>query len=222
MDFSGPEPADFANVESLNHAFLLQLRGASRGQHLRQEFSPSVQSMVRGLTDLQIERLSATPFLLLSLRECDAGYWRDLCGDDRNAGLFVAVDRDIESGYLSAAALAFLWQLALRNPYAARLVSGATLSWCEQLADGTLLQLLQRTTGRRDLLQPRLAGNTAFWNKLLGPGLSSEQEVRKAAHLAALQAVLTGDPATQYRPLRAAACRSSAPSRQVAGRTRRR
>jgi len=222
MDFSGPEPADFANVESLNHAFLLQLRGVSLGQQLRQELPQSVQIMVRGLTDLQIERLSATPFLLLSLRESDAGYWRDLCSDDRNAGLFVAVDQDTESGHLSAAALAFLWQLALRNPYAARLVSGASLSWCEQLADGTLLRLLQLTTGRRDLLQPRLAGNTEFWNKLLGPGLSSEQEVRRAAHLAALQVVLTGDPAIQYQPLRAAACRSLAPSRQVADRNRRR
>ena len=35
MDFSGPEPADFANVAALNRAFLLRLRSPSAGRDLR-------------------------------------------------------------------------------------------------------------------------------------------------------------------------------------------
>jgi len=222
MDFSGPEPADFANVESLNHAFLRFVRRSSCGRYQRQQLPQKIQRLVEGLTDLQIERLSAAPFLLLSLRERDELYWQALLNDEPNGDLLVAVDSDPESRQLAAAGLAFLWALAKRNPYATRLVSGATLNWCELLTDYTMLQLLQQTIGRRDLLQPRFPGNEQFWNKLLGPGLSSEQDVRGAAHLTALQSVLTEDPATRYRATRAAACSTVVPSLRIADRNDRR
>jgi hypothetical protein len=172
--------------------------------------------LIKGLTDLQLERLSAVPFLLLSLRERDEDYWRVISSDNSNFDLFGKGDPDSERGLLCAAGLAFIWTLAGRNPYAARLVSGATLGWCERLVDSTLLTLLQRTAGRHDLLQPRLAGNEDFWNKLLGPGLSSEREVRRAAHLAALQSTLTEDPAANYRAIKAAACSTLVPTHSVA------
>ncbi len=218
MDFSGPEPADFANVESLNYAFLRCVRRASCGRHQRQQLPQKIQRLVEGLTDLQIERLAAAPFLLLSLRERDEHYWQALLDDEPNSDLLVAVDSDTETQQLAAAGLAFLWALAKRNPYATRLVSGATLNWCEQLADYTMLQLLQQTHGRRDLLQPRFPGNEQFWSKLLGPGLSSERDVRIAAHLTALQSVLTEDPTTRYRATRAAACSTVVPSLRIADR----
>jgi len=222
MDFSGPEAVDFANVQSLNHAFLKCLRRLSCGRHLRQQLAPKIQRLVEGLTDFQIERLASAPFLLLSLRERDDDYWQVLFDDDANGDLLIAVDSGTETGQLAAAGLAFLWALAKRNPYATRLVSGATLNWCEQLAERTMLQLLQKSAGRRDLLQPRFAGNKQFWSKLLGPGLSSERDVRIAAHLAALQTVLTEDPTRRYRAIRAAACSTVVPSLRVADRTDRR
>ena len=222
MDFSGPEPADFANVESLNHAFLRCMRRASCGRHQRQQLPQKIQPLVEGLTDLHIERLSSAPFLLLSLRERDEHYWQALLNDEPNNDLLVAVDSNTESRQLAAAGLAFLWALAKRNPYAARLVSGATLNWCELLTDYTMLQLLQQAIGRRDLLQPRFPGNEKFWSKLLGPGLSSERDVRIAAHLAALQSVLTEDPASRYQAIRAAACSTAVPSLQIADRNDRR
>jgi len=221
MDFTGPEPADLANVNSLNHAFLVQLRAPSCGRPWRQQLSAAVQLMIKGLTDLHIGRLAAAPFLLFSLRERDADYWRVLSTDDSNLDLFGAIDKDADHDQLTIAGLAFLWALAGRNPYAARLVSGATLSWCEQMSDCTLLRLLQLTASRGDLLLPRLAGDEGIWKKLLGPGLSSEREVRKAAHLTALQSMLTEDPAAHYRPLRAAACSTWAPALRVAERKRR-
>jgi hypothetical protein len=218
MDFSGPQPADFDNIKSLNRAFLRRLRKTDRGQRLRQTLAPTLRVMIKGLTDLQLERLSATPFLLLSLRERDDDYWRVLNDIDAQDDLFLEANTDAEANQLTAAALAFLWQLSRRNPYATRLVSGATLNWCEQLSDHTLLPLLQRTSGCIELLQPRMAENEEFWGKLLGPGLSSELNVRRAAQLTALQSMLTEDPARHYRPTRAAACNASMPSLRVAER----
>jgi hypothetical protein len=118
--------------------------------------------------------------------------------------------------HLAAATLGFLWQLAQHNPYAVRLVSGATITWCERLADCTLLRLLQRTAGRSDLLRPRNSGNLEFWRKLLGPGLSSEPGIRTAAHLSALQSMLTINRVAQYRDVRAAACKTRLPALRVA------
>ena len=222
MDFSGPQATDFANVQSLNHAFLKCLRRPSCGRHLRQQLPQKIQRLVEGLTDFQVERLASAPFLLLSLRERDEDYWQALFDDEPGRDLLVAVDPGTETVQLAIAALAFLWALAKRNPYATRLLSGATLNWCEQLAERTLLQLLQQSAGRRDLLQPRFAGNLHFWNKLLGPGLNSERDVRVAAHLAALQSVLTEAPTTRYRALRAAACSTVVPSLRIAERNDRR
>jgi hypothetical protein len=221
MDFRGPEAADFANVNSLNRAFLGLLRETAAGRRIRQQLPDSVREMIRGLTDLQINRLSAVPFLLLSLRERDDRYWQVLTSDEADGDLFTSVCHETDTSQLGTAAVAFLWQLSTRNPYAARLLSGGTLVWCDQLANCTLLRLLQRTINSPDLLQPRLPNKVDFWKKLLGPGLSSEQNVRNAAHMAALQTMLTEDPARQYRPLRAAACDSIAPSRKVADKRRR-
>ena len=216
MDYRGPEAADFANVKSFNRAFLLLLRNTATGRRARQQLPAPIQEIIRGLTDLHIGRLASVPFLLLSLHERDDKYWRAFVSDEMKPDLLASSPDNTDAAQLGVAGVAFLWQLARRNPYAARLVSGATLGWCEQLADCTLLRLLQRTSSHLDLLQPRLADNIDFWKKLLGPGLSSEQDVRTAAHVAALQTILTENPAAQYRPLRAAACSFVAPSLQVA------
>jgi hypothetical protein len=185
MDFFGPEPTDFANVTALNRAFLMRLRDPLPGERLRLCLPLRLQSSVRRLSNLQIERLSALPYLLLSVRERDQPCWR-------------------------------LWQLARRNPYAVRLISAASLNWCEQLADYTLLTLLQRAAIRNDLLQPRLANNEDFWSRLLGPGLSPNPQVRRAAHVASLQVMLTEDPAVQYRSMKTAACSNPVPTLRVA------
>ena len=216
MDFSGPQKAEFKNVRSLNEAFLSSLRTQSEATGLRQAFSPKLRPMVEGLTDLQARRLSEAPFLLLSLREQDDDYWSALFADDPNGDLFSVASSDGRDRYLAAAALGFLWQLAQQNPYAVRLISGATMKWCDRLANCTLLRLLERTADRTDLLRPRLSDNFEFWRKLLGPGLSSEPGIRKAAHLSALQSMLTIDRAARYRDVRAAACRTRSPALRVA------
>ena len=216
MDFSGPKPSDFHNVRSLNYEFLACLRSSPTGTDLRQQMATELPAIISSLTDLHVERLSTTPFLLFSLREHDPDYWSFLSADAPQNDLLAPAKPPDELGRLAAACIGFLWQLAQRNPYAVRLVSGATLSWCEQLADRTLFRVMQRMAGQPDLLCPRRAADAGFWLKLLGPGLSSDEDVRIAAQLSALQSILTEDSAARYRALPAAACSSMAPTLLVA------
>ena len=216
MHFSGPDPADFANVRRLNHAFLERLRHPTQGGGLRKRLSSATGALAARLSGLEIERLAETPFLLLSLRERDEDFWRVLMAVDLNLELFECDTANANTDQLGAAALSFLWQLAQRNPYAARLVSGATLAWCERLSECTLLDLLQRTANIDNWIEPRLAGNEVLWVKLLGQGRSADKAVRRAAQLTALQVVLTSDPVAGYESLRAAACSVAVPSLNVA------
>ncbi len=215
MDFTGPEPTDLADVQSLNIAFLEYLRAAGDGPLLL-ALPASLRPAVIALTDRQVKRLAAVPFLLLTLRESDTSYWTRLLDDRPIRDLFdsapVVVD---ELGRITAAALGFLWQLSRRNPYSTRLVCGGSLDWCEQLAGCTLLRLLQRAVDHQDLIGPRLADSSEFWHRLLGAGLSSEREVRRAAHVCALQTVLTSRELTGGSQLRAAACYSAVPTLAV-------
>jgi hypothetical protein len=217
MDYSGPEPADFQNVRSLNRAFLCLVRDSTLGRRTRAQLPPQHRPAIRALTDLQIGRLSKTPFLLLSVREHDDDFWRRLMRADAGRSLFANEPPAREELRILSAALAFLWQLARRNPYAARLVCGGSLRWCRQLADCTLLKLLGDGGDCRELLTPRFADDESMWAKLLGPGLGSEREIRKAAQLSVLQSMLTRVPAAQYSNARSAACRSAVPSLQIAG-----
>lgn len=214
MDFFGPEPADFANVTALNRAFLMRLRDPLPGERLRLRLPSRSQSSIRRLSNPQVERLSALPFLLLSVRERDQACWHAFADNDPNRDLLLPDDEGADE--IVTATLSFLWQLARRNPYAVRLVSGASLSWCEQLADYTLLTLLQRAAIRNDLLRPRLANNEDLWLRLLGPGVSADSQVRRAAHVASLQVMLTDDPAVQYRSMNTAACSNPVPALRVA------
>ena len=116
--------------------------------------------------------------------------------------------------------MSFLWQLAGRNPYAARLVSGATLGWCERLSARTLLDVLRTAAGINELLQPRFPGNEDFWRKLLGPGVGSDAQSRRSAHITCLQWLLTDSPETGYRKIRAAACANPVPTLSVAEKPR--
>lgn len=186
MDYQGPTPDDLVNVAALNRLFIrsqpgLLGNGSGAGQAPR-------------LTDLERSRLAATPFLLFSLREQDRDYWQSLIGDTPQ---FDLLDRsepaDAATAELQAAGLGFLWQLARRNPYAARLVSGAPVSWCETIASLTLVRLLQRAATQGDLLRVRLAAQDPLWRRLIVNGKSAREPLRLASHHSALQAILMRD-----------------------------
>ncbi len=207
MDYPGPSHDDFNNVRALNAAFLAGLK--ERRLELRDEGDSMLQELVAALRPAQIERLAATPFLLFTLHENRPEYWDALFAEEAMADLF-SPWRGSSCRELLAGAIGFLWRLAADNPYVARVVSGAPLSWCERLAAEPLMSLLQTASCRHDLLAPRFPGQSTVWQKLLGAGVSNDEQVRRAAQLAALQLMLTGVP--QAPAIRAAACRFATPS----------
>ena len=211
MDYTVPTATDLADVSALNSAILKLMRG-QQGGRLRQLLPLSCQPLVAGLTELQAERLAAAPFLLLSLREQDDAYWQDLLDNDPRCDLFAVNEPAVEEHRrIVAAAIGFAWQLTRRNPYAARLVCGASQNWCHRLASRPIIDVLGRVIERADVLVPRAPNNEEFWRRLLGAGLSSDRDIRSAAHLSALQMILTGMDSRERQRLASAACRKAVP-----------
>lgn len=188
MEYQGLTQDDLVNVRALNRAWLARL--APRD---------SVPATPR-----RRARLANTPFLLFSFQEDDAGLWGRLLDEVPQPDLLAA--RAVPAAQeLQAAGLGFLWELARRNPYVARIVSGASLNWCDQLAAKPLVQILE-CAARVELLEPRFANDSPMFRRLFVHGSGALREVRRSAQLAALQAMLTlGQGARQGR-LPAAAC----------------
>lgn len=217
MEFRGPGAADFDNVHSLNRAYLKLLKHeAGARKHLR-ELPPELAARLVSLPDADAERLAGTPFLLLSFRERDGDFWETILADTAHGDLFAVGEQPSDDlGRLISAGLGFVWQLARQNPYAARLIGGASLHWCEQLSERTFFQVLARAGARSDVLVLRCGSNAELWSKLLGSGVSREKQVRRAAHISALQSVLTHASMPERKKWAAAACAVRSPALMVA------
>jgi len=192
-EFPGPNADDYANVLALNRAFIedaFDMRGPQRG------------------------RLAETPFLLFSLRECDLDWWDSALDESPQGDLMAAAELDNpESRRIQTAALSFLWHLARRNPYATRIISGASVWWCDKIADLPLVILLDRIGARGDLMQSRLDNPVELGARLLGDGTSSRPRIRRSSQLVALQSLLTHATFDNYSSLPAAACQMTRPMR---------
>ncbi len=192
-DFPGPSPDDYSNVLALNTAFIeatSDLKGPQRG------------------------RLAAAPFLLFSFRENDLQWWTSVLADSHQGDLMAtALVSPAHLRGIQTAGLSFLWHLALRNPYAARIISGASVSWCEKITSLPLVTLLNRISSCPDLMVSRLETPTAIGERLLDSGTSSRRKIRKSSHFSAWQTLLTRTGAERSSRLPAAACRMNAPLR---------
>lgn len=215
MDFSGPERSDLKDVQSINLAFLSYLVSTA-GEPLRNCLPETLQPALQALSQRQVERLASVAFLLISIGESSGDCWSNSSPGRPVRDLFTPTrDESDPLSRIATAAAGFMWQLARKNPYAARVVSGATLAWCEELAEQTLLRVFECVGGDQRMLTPRMADNTVFWSRLLGAGVSSEFEIRRAAHLSALQSVLTQAAAVPAQRLQTAACYSSVPTMEL-------
>ena len=213
MDFQGPTPADYDNLRSLNVAFLELVRKDAR-QYL-DGLSTDLSRRLQRLSRREINWLAATPFLLFSFRERDDGFWQKLLNEEKCQDLFTVPIRSTdETGRLVSAGLGFVWQLAIHNPFAARLFCGASTHWCEQITERTFFHILAVAGCRADLLVLRARHDNELWAKLLHGGLSQLAVARNAAHISALQYMLTRQPATAA--WQAAACTSRNPALKVA------
>lgn len=218
MEFPGPDSADLAQVESLNRAFLDHL--AAAGKSLLGALPPAVAAAMVEAAPVARARLARSPFLLFSLGELDEPAWARVLEGGGEADLIESVTRPgAAEARIATAAVAFLWQFANRNGYAARVVSGAPDSWCARIADCRLLDLIEFASNRAGLLRLRFAENGNFWRRLAIAGTSDEIAVRQAARVTALQAVLTCSALAGPARLPAAACTMPAPALRVAERS---
>lgn len=215
MAFEGPANIDFQNVRALNRAYLSLLTTNLQARQCLKRLAPPLSKRLTSLNRPEADRLAAIPFLLLSFRERDDRLWARIFSDDPGRDLFAsAVDDEFER--VRAAGLGFVWQLARQNPYTLRLICGASLHWCEQIAERTMFGLLAAAAPHADLIELRRANDNELWHKLLQQGICRESSVRTAAHLSALQTVLTRPTETVARPWAIAACKSSEPGFSVA------
>lgn len=208
MDFEGLTADDLDNVRALNRCFLELHAGNA---------VPGCGGLGgRRLSEAQLGRLSAVPFLLFSFRESDGDLWDRLLGEDPQLELGPAeIPCDMQVRELAGTALGFLWQLSRRNPFAARVVSGAPAKWCLQLSGVTLMSLMKRVAGQADLLIPRFRDREDVWRRLLASGVSARRQLQQVSHHSAMQGMLMRRQSGQDR-LAAAACRFRVPDRRVA------
>lgn len=209
MEYEGPTAEDLVNIRALNAAFLRATNHAERTATGGLSDGP--------LSDVEIRRLSMAPLLLFSLREEDTEYWDHVLADDTQGNLLLAPDPpDDAILQLQAAGLGFLWQLSRRNPYVARLVCGAPVTWCDRVARTTLVTLLCRTASRGDLIVPRFCTEDHVGLRLLQNGVSGHPDLQQMSRQLALQAMHTRSRRANYQRLPAAACAFSAPVQRVA------
>lgn len=213
----GASADDYDNVYSLNRGFLASLRRDPGARTCLRSLPRRYAERLAALSEREALRLAKTPFLLMSFRERDDRFWEPVFADPGNRDLFApaAPTEDVVSR-LIAAGLGFVWQLARYNPYAARLICGASLHWCEQLTERTFLHVLALAAMQRDLLTIRAPDDPELWDKLLDNGVSGESNVRRAAHISALQCVLTNAALPAVRRLASAACAVRTPVLRVA------
>jgi hypothetical protein len=220
MEYEGPEPADLANVEALNRAFLRWLRTRAK-RRAADDRVAALARRISALKECEIERLSRAPFLLMTVGERDERRWQEVFGNRANVDLLdTDYSPDRVEGRIVMATVGFLWHLARRNPYAARLVSGTSLEWCDQLARQPIAALFDQIEALAPPM-PRLADDGDFWRKLLNAGTSVRKDIRLAARLSALQTVITRSAARTTRgPLAVAACEMPPVSMRLSDRRR--
>ena len=200
MQYQGPTTDDFANVFALNRHFLRAL--------MRPGPAHSAAAAVRCLSRAQRGRLAETPFLLFSVREQDHVLWQGIFSENPQLDLKPAAETpDSDGQELKMAGLSFLWQLSRRNAYAARVISGAPVEFCERLGNATLIKLLRRTAAHADLLVPRFDAEQDVWRRLTGSGVRATRRLQLMTQQSALQHLLTRGALPEYDQLPIAASR---------------
>jgi hypothetical protein len=207
MAFNGPQAADYDNVASLNRAYLSVLCRDARSHAGLAHLSADLYGRLIELTAHQVERLAEAPFLLLSFREHDEHYWNKVLDESADRDLF-SVSDCVDLDTVVSAGLGFVWQLARQNPYTLRLFCGASLYWCERIAEQTFYNLVTSVAAQGSIPELRNAHDQKLWHKLLIHGVSKSSVIRQAAHLSALQSVLTR-PGNPRQPHWARAARTS-------------
>lgn len=213
MSLLPPDPDDLDNVRALNLRYLELV--ADGDLSLQCALPLDLAGAIRAFDAQQRARLAASPFLLFVTGVDTDGERSRAVG--RSADLFDPIPRPASpSARLHAAALGFLWELARRRPYAARVLSGLSADRCAMIAESTPVALFTEARVGADALALRAGDDAVFWRRLVAAAQSDDPSVAEAARIAALQTALARTAAGVQLP--AAACSMRSASRKVADR----
>lgn len=191
MQFSGLDKAELDDLYELNRGFLEFLESEYGSQTILSGVPESITARLQSLSREERRRLALTPFLLCSCHEDDVEYWRRLLGPGESDDLFeVAENPDSNLLRLTSAVISFTWQLARKNVFVARLLTGASSAWCEETAAKPILHLIEGGCRRKNSLRLRLAEDGQFWERLLMNAVSDDPLIRRAARAGGLQRIL--------------------------------
>lgn len=216
MPYRGPQVVDLNEISALNLVFIRLLADASEASTLLTAMPSDVAERLGSLSNRERASVAAVPFLVFSLRERDDDYWEQLCAEAVNLDL-LADSAAVSAGRARfvSAALGFMWQMSRRNPYTLRLISGASLHWCERLAEQPLMTVIQRASNRDDILTLRAGDDHGLWSRLTSTA-AVDKRLRAAVQLSALQSLLFHPGSSADPGWRSAACRSRVPAFRVA------
>ncbi len=191
MEFSAPADIDFDDTFELNVSFLRLLRRHTVAARLLGSPADPTVLKLASLSAAQLRRLARCPFLLCCCREHDIEFWGALLAVEADNDLFRgAANVSAEESRIISATLGFAWQLARTNPFAARMVCGASTAWCEEIAAQPLIRVVTAAAQLPDVLSLRCATDKSFWSRLLTHGLDKDPATRRAARLTALNSIL--------------------------------
>ena len=195
MQFSGPDKADLADLREINLGFLELLGREGAGRTLLADVPERIAGRLRSLSGEERRRLARSPFLLCSCREDDIEYWQQLLQPGTSHDLFTTgAEQAADLLRLTSGVIGFTWQLARKNVFVARLLTGASSAWCEEIAMHPLLRLIDSGSRRGDGIRLRLSHDGRFWERLLQNAVSDDPLIRRAARAGGLQRVLLSSP----------------------------
>ena len=213
MNYPSPNDADFAEIQSLNAAFLNLLSADSVTIRQASGLPPEMCRKISELPEERSRRLAEARFFLFSIRESDSDYWEGLHRGGNTRSLFEGgASCAPDWARFMSAALGFIWQMARQNPYFLRLTCCASLHWAERIAEQPLVALIGRAANQQDLLRLRAGDDPCLWRRLLAASAEPDQTVRVALLNSVLQTLLVAPATPNTVNLRSAACRVDVPA----------
>ncbi len=161
MTYPGLNQVELDEIQRLNVLYLMALQHAGGPlEPLRPMLGEASLAWLRRCSTASVELLAAVPYLLFRVDTLTPHR-----AAPRNRDMFLS--KDPEAFELLTLALAFVHQLARRDRFALRVITGASEAWCGWLQDVSFVRLAESARQSDVLLLPILVNHREFWPGLI-------------------------------------------------------
>ncbi len=211
MAYTGLRAAEISEIRRLNQQYLgaLATNGVSDISLKAKVGKKRWEWFVRAKNE-QLLRLSTLPYLLFRLDTVNA----HLASPSKNAELFAAHQQ--AGTQLLSMATAFAHQLAQRDLFSLRVITGATEDWCHWLQGMSLVRLSEIARSTNAPIVPILGDNKTYWPELFDAARFNRPERLQAVAIAGMQHLISRQSSHWSQAI--AARSAPAASRRVAER----